>query len=94
MFCFRYALHLIQYERSMLLESSYFRGCPKRALAIHMHVWIAERDVTGLCCPLELRSILADSFKQTDEDLLQYLRSKSCFYAQDVVQDEMICIIS
>ncbi len=43
-----------------------------------MYIWHAERDVSGLCCPLELRSILADSFKQTDEDLLRYLRGKPC----------------
>ncbi|KAK9916403.1 hypothetical protein WJX75_002189 [Coccomyxa subellipsoidea] len=36
---------------------------------------VSERDVSGLCCPVELRAVLADSFKQTDEKLLQFLRS-------------------
>ncbi len=41
-------------------------------------MWHADRDVSGMCCPVELRSVLADSFKRTDEELLQWLRSTSC----------------
>ncbi len=38
-------------------------------------MWHADRDVSGMCCPVELRSVLADSFKRTDEELLQWRES-------------------
>lgn len=32
--------------------------------------------MSGLCCPVELSAVLADSFRQTDKELLQWLESK------------------
>ncbi len=33
----------------------------------------AERDITGLCCPVELSSVLRTSFERTDKELLAHL---------------------
>ena len=33
----------------------------------------AETDGSGLCCPLELRPVLADAFRRTDAELLSWL---------------------
>ncbi len=35
----------------------------------------AERETGGICCPVELSSLLADSFRETDQKLLSWLQS-------------------
>ncbi len=42
--------------------ASLYRGCAR-----------AERDITGLCCPVELSSVLRTSFERTDKELLAHL---------------------
>lgn len=34
----------------------------------------AERDISGLCCPVELSGVLTASFKRTDLALLEWLQ--------------------
>ncbi|KAK9825401.1 hypothetical protein WJX81_000526 [Elliptochloris bilobata] len=36
---------------------------------------LEERDVTGLCCPVELSTVLSASFERTDKDLLLHLEN-------------------
>ena len=38
--------------------------------------WRPERESGGICCPVELRSLLTDSFRETDEKLLSWLQSE------------------
>jgi len=37
--------------------------------------WLAELD-EGLCCPLELTSVLTESFKKADQKLLSWLEGR------------------
>lgn len=48
----------------------------------------AERDTTGLCCPVKLSGVLSASFERTDKELLAHLegallRAEACL--QDLV---------
>ena len=36
----------------------------------------AERDTSGLCCPVELSGLLTASFKRTDRELLEWLQGE------------------
>lgn len=63
------------YEADAVPYMAYQLTLDKRRIPFSCVDWHAERDVSGLCCPVELRAVLADSFKQTDEKLLQFLRS-------------------
>ncbi|CAL5225273.1 g8068 [Coccomyxa viridis] len=38
---------------------------------------IDERETGGICCPVELSSLLADSFRETDQKLLSWLQSSA-----------------
>ncbi|KAK9823944.1 hypothetical protein WJX72_006570 [[Myrmecia] bisecta] len=47
-------------------EQQYGEGCA-----------VDDADVSGLCCPVELRSVLSKSFLDTDKELLQWLRDNT-----------------
>ena len=47
----------------------------------------AERDTTGLCCPVELSNVLSASFERTDRELLAHLEG-AVPHAESCLEDE------
>lgn len=52
----------------------------------------AERERGAICCPVELSSLLTDSFRETDEKLLSWLKSEFQTHLIKLCQCKQSCL--